>query len=134
MKPKNGIFFLLALAFVGLLSSCQSRHNLRYPFGAADFGTVALADTLEVPVSNSVTYLTGDLTDAAVVNVTTSVGLPPGSLLYVRATADENDAYTITWASGFTAANTAVDTSESKIVQFVFDGSGFVHLSTATLE
>ena len=134
MKPQNGLFLLLLLAFVALLASCQNRHNLRYPFGAADFGAVALADTLELPISNSVTYLSGALTDDAVVSVTTSIGLPPGSLLYVRATADENDAYTIEWASGFTAANTAVDTSESKIVQFVFDGSGFVHLSTATLE
>lgn len=104
--------------------------DVKYPFGAALFNTVASAATIALDVENSLQHTTIALEEAATINVTPAAGLEPGAILVLKVSSD-GTARDLTLGTGITGPALSGVINKTKVVSFIYDGSNFVQMAAA---
>lgn len=108
--------------------------TLMWPFGEADVQSLADAATMEANITNRFTILNIDEMAAnGTLNLDINEGLPAGSILLVKAKSD-GTARNLTPGTGMTGTAISGTISKTKYIQFVYDGSTFIHVSTQQVD
>lgn len=120
------------LALIGLFSFAPQveAQSIKYPFGFADFQTVATATTTEITVSNGgFTWITlaSNLTAATTINVTVAPSAQiNGNMLLVSVPCGTSQ-FNVTWGSAsFTAPTLFGVANTTSTVMFVYSNGKFV--------
>lgn len=136
MKNIIKSLFFCFFIFTGLGLSAQSWVN--YPFGAADFSTLTVDnDTLSPTIKNQVTYLTGSdtlIANTIIMGTNISSKLKAGALLYLRLKSGVVARSVTPNSTKFTGVAVSGVASKTKLIQFVYDGSKFVYVSSFQID
>lgn len=109
-------------------------YNVRHPFGLASIQTIADAAAMPVTIANGVTFLNIDtMAQDSTLNLTIDPDLLAGALLYVKVASDAT-ARALVPGTGITGTSVAGTISKTKLIQYVYDGSTFKHVSTTQLD
>ncbi len=103
------------------------------PFGASDTQTPAYAATLAVTITNQITFLSlaAAMTGALTLNLTIDSQVKKNAKLVCEFLSD-GTARTVTFGTGMAVGTMAGVISKTKMIEFVYDGTIFVPLSSGT--
>lgn len=127
---------LLILCLIVFVASFDANAQIRWPFGNANEVTVTSADTVDpgANLERGINYLEFEVDTNIVFEATgMSSSLSIGDLMILKATGASapSDADTISYSTGVTGLDDPIPVDKTRIIQFLYDGSGWVkQLST----
>lgn len=132
------IISILSLVFAFLILTNESNAQLRYPFSDAHTFSVsvtAAATTVATNIYDHMTVCTFTVDTNTTANFTSlDTELEAGDLFVIKATENTAVADTITWGTGFTGDATECVASKTRIITWVYDGSGFVMVADTQID
>jgi hypothetical protein len=125
------------ILILGLIACVMSVNaQIRWPFGEANTIVVTSADTIDVStdVERGINYIDWN-SDTTILLTATSISssIKLGDLLIIEATESTANADTINYGTGFTGLYDALPSGKTKVITFIYNGTGFKKVSSTQI-
>lgn len=127
----------IAILTVLLFALLSVDAAVRWPFGAANTVTNQVNDTVDISgyLTRGLNYYDIDNDTTMVINVTTvSDDWAKGDLLIIEATEGTAAADTLRYGTNITGTEDPIPAGKTKVVTFIFNGTGFVKVAVTQID